>query len=453
MNRKTRSLHPQQFTFVFAVILAGAATTLAVTLQRNSPSISNITPATTTQGTISLTINGTNFDPATARIVMTGPNCQRGECIVVNSALTTKTSTQLVAPLTLNTVGNFRIQVQNGPTGTLSNRESLTVNAPSISNLSPATVPSGTFSLAINGTNFNPANAQIVATGPSCTPCVFANNALTTRTTTQLAASLTLNTRGNFTIQVQNGADGTLSNRPTLTVNPISIGSVSPTRAPNGTFSLTVNGTNFNPATVQLVVNGRDCNPCVVSNNLLTTKTGTQLIGPITINTVAPFFARVQNGPEGTLTSSASFTVNRATVTDISPTSVARGTFSLTVNEVDFNPTSAQLSVFGPSCNLGNCIVPNNVLTTKTGTQLVGPLTLTTAGKFFIQVQNDTSGPLSNLGILMVDPPVINSISPVTVPAGTFPLTINGSNFNPFTGAHTNHRTRLSCRPMRGGDE
>jgi len=83
--------------------------------------------------------------------------------------LTTKTSNQLVGPVTITTPGSFTIQVQNGSGTTVSNGASLTVNpaTPSISSISPTTVTPGTFSLTINGSNFNTSNAHIVVTRPA----------------------------------------------------------------------------------------------------------------------------------------------------------------------------------------------------------------------------------------------------------------------------------------------
>src|SRR6185369_11170062 len=180
-----------------------------------------------------------------AQIVVTGPNCPTTtSCVVPNGVLTTKTSTQLVGPVTINTAGSFTIQVQNGSGTTLSNGATLTVNPadPSISTISPTTVTAGTFSLTINGSNFNSSTARIVVTGPNCptsTSCVVPNNVLTAKTSSQLVGPVTINTAGSFTIQVQNGT-GTLSNGRTLTVNPAdpSISTISPTTVTAGTFSL-----------------------------------------------------------------------------------------------------------------------------------------------------------------------------------------------------------------------
>jgi len=169
--------------------------------------------------------------------------------------LTTKNSGQLVGPVTINDVGSFTIRVQNGSSGTLSNGATLPVNAASlsISNISPTTVLTGQFSLTINGTAFDPATARIVITGPNCptnTSCVVPNNVLTTKNSGQLVGPVTINDAGSFTIRVQNGSAGTLSNGATLTVNTASTTptiSVTPSSGPQLTTNFITNGSGFSP--------------------------------------------------------------------------------------------------------------------------------------------------------------------------------------------------------------
>ena len=416
-----------------------------------TPSISNISPTSVTPGTFSLTINGSNFNTSTAQIVVTGPSCPTTtSCVVPNGVLTSKSSNQIVGPVTINTTGTFTIQVQNGSGNTLSNGATLTVNpaTPSITNISPTSVTAGAFSLTINGSNFNTSTIQIVVTGPNCpstTSCVVPNGVLTSKSSNQIVGPVTINTAGTFTIQVQNGSGTTLSNGATLIVNAPatpSINNISPTTVTTGTFSLTINGSNFDTSTAQIVLTGPNCptaSSCVVPNGVLTSKSSSQLVGPVTINTTGAFTIQVQNGSGTTLSNGASLTVNSATpsITNISPTSVTPGTFSLTINGSNFNTSTAQIVVTGPNCpTTTSCIVPNGVLTGKSSGQLVGPVTINTAGTFTIQVQNGSGTTLSNGATLTVNAPTtpsINSITPTTVTTGTFSLTINGSSFDTST--------------------
>ena len=79
-----------------------------------TPSISSLTtnPGSPTTGTFSFTINGSGFSSAVALIHVTGPGCT--PCTVPNNVLTTKTTSTLSGPVTLNTAGTYSFVVQNG---------------------------------------------------------------------------------------------------------------------------------------------------------------------------------------------------------------------------------------------------------------------------------------------------------------------------------------------------
>jgi hypothetical protein len=113
-----------------------------------------------------------------------------------------------------------------GPGGTRTAGTTISVNTvpnPSVALIttSPTAPLSGQqFSFAISGSNFSSTSAQVVFTGPGCpstTSCVVPNSVLVTKTGTVLVGPATL-TAGSFTVQVRNGAGGTLSNLVTLTV-------------------------------------------------------------------------------------------------------------------------------------------------------------------------------------------------------------------------------------------
>ncbi len=405
-----------------------SSATLTITA---TPSISSISPTSVGAGVFSETINGSNFDPATVEVVINGPSCS--PCTVPNSALTTKTSSQVVAPVTLGNTGSFTFQVRNGSSGTLSNSQTLTVNSVVINNISPTSRATGSFNLTINGSGFNPESVLVVINGPSCSPCTVSNGVLSTKTTTQVVAPVTLNNAGDFTIQVRNGNAGPLSSSATLTITAIpSISSISPTSVGAGVFSETINGSNFDPATVEVVINGPSCSPCTVPNSALTTKTSSQVVAPVTLGNTGSFTFQVRNGSSGTLSNSQTLTVNSVVINNISPTSRATGSFNLTINGSGFNPESVLVVINGPSCS--PCTVSNGVLSTKTTTQVVAPVTLNNAGDFTIQVRNGNAGPLSSSATLTITAiPSISSISPTSVGAGVFSETINGSNFDPAT--------------------
>lgn len=411
---------------------AGAASASA------SPVISDVTPTSASVGTFTMTVTGDAFNPAAVQFVITGPNCPTtSSCVVPNGVLTTRTATRLTGPVTLTSPGTFTIQVRNGDTASLSNSRTVTIAAPSslssptpsspapapsIGNISPGSVTVGSFTLTIAGSGFDPSAAQIVITGPGCatvTTCVVPNGVLTTRSATQLAGPITLGNAGTFTVQVQNGAGGLLSNGHTITAGEIaggpapgpatpSISGVSPTVVTVGSFSLTISGSNFDPANAQIVVTGPGCTTdtaCVVPANVLTTRSATQLAGSVTLANPGTFTIQVRNGSSGSLSNGRTVTAiaGAPSISSISPTSVTAGAFSLTINGSNFNVASAQIVVTGPGCASDTaCVVPNNVLTTRTAGQVVGPVTLANPGTFTIRIQNGPGGFFSGDATIVV---------------------------------------------------
>lgn len=73
------------------------------------------------------TLTGTNFDPATVQVVISGPGCT--PCLIANGQLASKTATTVSGGTLLATAGNYTMAVQNG-TGTASNTQALQVSTP-----------------------------------------------------------------------------------------------------------------------------------------------------------------------------------------------------------------------------------------------------------------------------------------------------------------------------------
>jgi len=67
------------------------------------------------------------------------------------------------------------------------------------------------FTITITGNNFNSSTAQILFSGPGCSPCTVPNGVLSTESATLLMGPVTLNTAGSYTLAVQNGAGGATS--------------------------------------------------------------------------------------------------------------------------------------------------------------------------------------------------------------------------------------------------
>ncbi|HEX7085659.1 MAG TPA: hypothetical protein VF198_04810, partial [Vicinamibacterales bacterium] len=113
-----------------------------------APDVYNVTPSAVSTGTlVSLTINGEAFDTATAQVVVTGPGCLGDTtCVVPNDRLSTKTSTQLVAPVLFANEGGFTIRVRHGAGGPISAGRPVTVTDPpalTVNGSDASTLPQG----------------------------------------------------------------------------------------------------------------------------------------------------------------------------------------------------------------------------------------------------------------------------------------------------------------------
>jgi len=246
-------------------------------------SISSISPTTRGTGTFPLTINGSGYNPATVQIVVTGPECAQSQpCVVPNTALTTKTSNQLVGPVTINNAGTFTIQVRNGSSGALSNGAALTITAPSPTERPVLRIDGGTSStkpigqtFTYTGTGFTPGRTVTRYINPA----VNGSNVLSPTLSADGAGNLSWtftpacgNPLGTFTIDIVDDATGRRSNTVTQTVTASSScnapvlridGGTSSTKAIGQTFSYT--GSGFTPGRTVT----RYINPAVNGSNVL----------------------------------------------------------------------------------------------------------------------------------------------------------------------------------------
>lgn len=172
--------------------------------------------------TITVTLSGAAPSPngAAVNVSSSNPSAFPSSTLVVQPGQTSASTT-----ITAGTVGGTATLTASYNGSSQSATVAVTPPAaapvPSISGLSPTTAETGTFSLTINGSNFDISTAQIVITGPGCsttTSCVVPNNVLTSEATDQIAGPATISNPGTYTIQVQNGAGAALSNGLPLNV-------------------------------------------------------------------------------------------------------------------------------------------------------------------------------------------------------------------------------------------
>ena len=333
----------------------------------------------------SLTVTGTNFDPTSATIVINGPACT--PCTIANATLTARSANSLTGPATLG-AGSFTIAVQNTATGATSGPLTLTISAlPTLTSFTTVPAPplaSQQFALTVNGTNFDPASATIVINGPACTPCLIANATLTAKSANSLTGPGTLGA-GSFTIAVQNTATGATSGTLTLTISALpTLISFTTTPAPplaNQQFSLTVNGTNFDPASATIVINGPACTPCTIANAALTAKSANSLTGPATLG-AGSFTIAVQNTATGATSGTLPLTVGSTnpTITSFAPQSGPIGAM-VTINGANLGVTP---QVTMPALIGGAIALPLQSMSASTLTVVIpsgavtGPITVTT---------------------------------------------------------------------------
>ena len=362
---------------------SSAASSFTVAASSSNPSLSGLStspnpPVAGQQFT--LTLNGSNFDPSTVQILISGPGCS--SCAVANAVLTTKTATQVISAVTLNSPGSYTVTVENGASGTPSNSLPLTVGGvtPSLSGLSTSPNPpvaGQQFTLTLNGSNFNPNSVQVLIGGGTCGGCIISNGMLTTKTSTQIVAPVTLSSSGSYNITVQNGAGGGQSNALTLVLGSptpsLTALVTSPTSPAAGQqFTIDISGTNFDPSTAQILFNGPGCAPCTLPTSNLTTTNATLLIGSTTLSTAGSYTVTVENGASGTPSNSLPLTIGSGSpsISSVSPNPVpsSNSAQQLTINGSNFQ-SGATLTYY----DTNGTAYPGHTATFVSSSQLVDP--------------------------------------------------------------------------------
>ncbi|HXY23731.1 MAG TPA: IPT/TIG domain-containing protein [Candidatus Acidoferrum sp.] len=262
----------------------GGGTSTAQTFSVNNPvpTLTSISPTTTTVGTgVTLTLTGTNF--------VSGATVNFGANVLV-PATQTATSLQVNVPAAdVATAGTVNVTVKNPtPGGGTSSAQTFTVNnpAPVLASLSPSSgnVAGPAFTLTVTGTGFI-SGATVQFNGANRTT-VFGS---ATSVTASILAS-DLSTAGTFKVTVTNPTPTVgPSNQLSFTVdNPVptvgSVNSAGQTHVPGGAaFTLTVNGTNFVSSSVVNFSVGTAASKAETT----TFVSGTQITASISANDVA----------------------------------------------------------------------------------------------------------------------------------------------------------------------
>lgn len=314
---------------------------------------------------------------------------------------------------------------------------------PALSRLTPATLMAGGSgtSIEVSGSNF--IDGAVVLIG--------GNERVTTLlSTTLLRAAVTsedLIESGSLEVRVRNPAPGNgLSNKLTLEiVNPVPvIESISPEVVGVGglSFTLTVIGRNFVPGS-EIEFNGGRRPTNRISNVRLTTQ-----ISGADIASLASIPVRVINPqPGGGVSNQVTFAVKPLNplprVTSINPAAVEQGSGSQTI------VITGTSFVDGASVQLGSERLPATFVSATELRVAIDGARLTTPGNLLLSVTNPApGGGNSNWVTLTVTPPrnpvpVLNSLSPATVLAGSpgFTLTLTGTDFLPTSTVQVNGET------------
>ena len=213
----------------------------------------------------------------------------------------------------------------------------------------------------------------------------------------------------------------TVTDPPAIGVPTLTTLSTSPNPAlASQQFTLTVNGSGFDPATAQVIVGST-----TIANSSLTSKSATQLQLNQT-RVAGTYNVTARNGSTGIASNALTVTVTTAastpTISTLTPNPVASGAGTFTITGTNFNTTTAQVEVNG------TVITPSS----RTATQLVFS-TLVAAGSYSVIVRNGTGEVASNAVTLTANSPTLATITPNPATAGSNTFTIVGTNFNATT--------------------
>lgn len=308
---------------------------------------------------------------------------------------------------------------------------SLQSPSPYINSISPTTQIAGTFDLSITGNNFDSGaivqifqNGKLVPGGP-----------IKSRLSSKIVVAQTLKTPGTYRVMVKN-RKGKTSNYKELTIKSQSasipkIDSINPATTTPGTFDLSVTGSNFDSrSTVQIFQNGK-----LVPAGTVKSRTNSKIIITISLKDSGVYDVKVKNS-NGKISNVKTLTIKAPVsltpkIESINPSTITAGTFDLTVKGSNFD-SQPIVQIFQ-----NGKLVATGTIKSRSSTRIVVTESLKNSGVYRVMVKNK-DGKTSNLKELTIKSqsslttvPKIDSISPSTTTAGTFDLTVKGSNFNP----------------------
>jgi hypothetical protein len=331
--------------------------------------------------------------------------------VPLNGALVTTAATAQPGPISVVVID---------PNGTMSAAQTLTVvHAPVIDSIDPATVIAGApaFTLTAEGSGFV-SGAVLKWNGVSLPTEFLSPGGLAAQVTAAQVATVRT-----VTIAAVN-PDGTASNPQTLTVAAApSIVSLDPpsVTAGSASFALTVSGSGFAPTAVVELSGIALSTTFVTSTRLDADVSAVQVATAANLNVLA-----VNPGPPPQASNTQTLAVvSTPVINSLEPSTVVEGSPAFTLNVTGSGFAS------GAAVQLGGMALTTQFESPSELTAQVTTAEVASVGSLSISVFNP-SGPASNAQTLTVAAaPVISSIEPASVAAGTgsFGLVVRGSGF------------------------
>jgi subtilase family serine protease len=404
---------------------SSAASSSASAFTVTGPTITTLSPASAAAGDVgfTLTVTGMNF--------VGGSTVYWGATALTTNPSTPGSTTSLAATVTtaqLASAGQQNVTVHNSSTAS-SVARTFTVNAPTITSLSPNSAVAGatSFSLTVTGTNFVSGSKVLW----NSTPLTIASYNCPTSLTATVASAL-LNSAGSARVTVQNSS-AVSSSASAFAVNGPTIASRSPNSIAAGSTTATIalTGANFidvsldgsgNYAAGSLIYSGATALPVTSGNQ-------TSITAAIPAHLVAGIgtLSLTVHNPGGAKSSVSTVTVVGPTIASLTPNSAPAGSAPFSLNVTGTNFVAGSTVYWGATPLTPD---PTSPGTATSLTALVTSAQLASAGSQKVTVRNSSTA-ISPVIAFVVNGPTITSLSPNSMAAGsaTFALTVTGIDF------------------------
>jgi MYXO-CTERM domain-containing protein len=368
------------------IVTVAAQVSASVPISYTAPSITSIAGAHGTAGGSALTVNGDNFGPSAATLTVT----------VGGVACPVSSHTQTSATCTLP-AGQGAVPVVVSVGGQSSPASIFTYDAPAITTVSPAVLPTTGGTLTLTGTNFG-LSGTVTVGGNACPVTSYSH--------TQIVCTAPAGVGTGLTITVTSGGQ---SGSSTVSYAAPSLASVSAATKPTqGGVAVTLAGSNLGASGATVTVGGA---PCPVTSQ---THTQVRCTLPPGQGTGLAVVLSVGGQSSNTL----SFAYDPPVITGLAPAAGPTSGGALTIDGANFGVFGATVTIDGVACPVTSSSHTTIVCTAPPGVGLDLPVVVTVAG------QSSAPAFFDHLA------PAITSLVPDHGPmAGGTTLTVNGSNF------------------------